>query len=131
MSLMVLDERKHERIFRADRVVFRVQPGAACPADCRRESSGRAGDLSEDGACIVTDVPLPLKAVLELRVTIIQPPAIFSHKAVVRWSRKSEADSVWRAGVEFQHTSPAIKADWYALIRQLRAAAPHTSASAA
>jgi hypothetical protein len=132
MSITVVDERKHERIFRSDRVVFRVVPGTSCPGGLRRESSGRASDLSEDGACIVTDVPVPLRAMLDVRVTIIEPPAIFTHKAVVRWSRKSDADDIWRAGVEFQHNSaPHQKEEWYRLIQSLREASTPAKVSAA
>lgn len=115
----MIEQRMHERVLRADRVAFRVSPGRGCPEACRRESAGRTSDLSEGGACIVTDIELPLDATLAVRITIMDPPSIFTHRAVVRWSRQ-QPEGVWRAGVEFRPESPQLAAEWRGLIRLLK-----------
>lgn len=124
MNIQFQEQRRHERVLRSDRVSFRVYPKSGCPEAVRRESAGRTGDLSESGACIVTDTQLPVGAALELRITITHPPTIFTRPGTVRWSRQSKDDGVWRAGIEFKPTASPADEAWRQFVGELRAADP-------
>jgi hypothetical protein len=68
----------------------------------------------------VTDIEVPVDAAMDLRITIMEPPSIFTHRAVVRWCRQLQPEGVWRAGVEFKPESQQIALEWRELVRVLK-----------
>lgn len=120
MKVISNDRRMTDRIPYSDKVSFRVFPRAGCPDGCRRESTGKTQDLSDNGACLVTDIELPKGAELQVRVTVSNPPAIFTIRGFVAWSRILEHDGRWRAGIEFKWTSEVHRREWGSMMRNLR-----------
>jgi c-di-GMP-binding flagellar brake protein YcgR len=121
MNMAWSERRRHERVLTSDRVSFRIFPREGCPDIFRRESAGRTTDLAEGGVSIVTDAEIPRGAAMQVRVVILDPPAVFSHSGTVRWSRLSEEDGRWRAGIEFTWTSEFPRREWEKAVRTLRA----------
>lgn len=119
MDIKHKEQRRHERVEPAGRISVRVFPRAR-PDGGRLEYAGHTRDLSESGACIITDTQLPVGELLDLRIAVADPPTIFLRPATVRWCSRSEADGTWRTGVEFKSRSSFADDNWRQFIRELR-----------
>lgn len=110
------------RIQRSGSVFFTIYYMDGCPEVCRREWRAEIRDLSESGAGLILDRPVPVGASLIMRVLITDPDFIAGIDGEVRWCKPLPDSKHWRAGISFLHRSPEQAETWLNVMSDIRRA---------
>ena len=112
------DNRRHQRLPEENRVAVTVVSAKDAPEMENQTFFCPTEDLSAGGLKLSVPVPLPIGAVLELRVAILRPLRSFMHVGDVRWSQKQEGRFPYVIGVKFTKLEGSNRVLWEDLMRR-------------
>ena len=79
---------------------------------------GHTSDFSASGMRIVLGEDVPLGAMVKLVLVLLEPPAIFEHMGVVRWSKLAVDGRKYFIGIELTATTPAMREAWERMLAE-------------
>jgi len=110
--------RKTGRVFDRCQLVIKVQkPGGAGPS-YGLPRYGHTTDFSAGGMRIVLGEDVPPGATVKLVLVLLEPPAIFEHVGVVRWSKLAADGRKYFIGVELTASTPAMRQAWLRMLAE-------------
>lgn len=117
--------RKTGRVFDRCQFVIKVLKPGEAGQHFGLPRYGHTSDFSAGGMRIVLGEDVPLGTTVKLVLVLLEPPAIFEHVGVVRWSKLAADGRKYFIGIELTATTPATRQAWE---RMLAERYPSTSA---
>lgn len=99
------DQRKHRR--------FRVRYEAKLTGGLRPAAGGTLTDLSQGGACLMSEIPIPIHGYLQVQIILPNEAPILIDVAAVRWNQGR------RSGLEFLNLRPEQNERLQRVLREL------------
>ena len=125
---MKQDRRAHPRLRERDSVAVKILASDVTPELVGRTFFCSTDDLSIEGLRFCVHTEVPLDAVLELRVAMQEPAAVFTHIGTVVYVKRVENENPFAIGVHITETKEGQLGDWVTTLTrklaEVRKAAP-------
>jgi len=78
-----------------------------------------AADVSADGICLHMDAGLSVGTAISMRITLPDPPSLFTVHGVVRWTRPESDGPGYVIGLELSDPADNYLYDWRRMVSEM------------